>query len=350
MKALFDKYEHTFTEGRLKWAFPVYESIYTFLYTPGLVTRNAAHVRDAAVLKRIMIAVWVACFTALLWGMYQVGAQANSAIAAGAAPVGGWRGALVTLLGGYDPNSAWHALWHGACWFLPIYAVTFAVGIAWEALFASVRGHEINEGFFVTSVLFALILPPTTPLWQVALGISFGVVFGKEIFGGVGKNFLNPALVGRAFLFFAYPAQMSGDAVWVAVLLGGGALLLTRVASWRIVAGVLIGAALTVGLFNVLGSATNPMFGVPMHWHLALGGFAFGLMFMATDPVSASMTTVGKWWYGALIGVMVMLVRVVNPAFPEGMMLAILFANVFAPTIDSVVVAANVRRRRRRAG
>jgi Na+-transporting NADH:ubiquinone oxidoreductase subunit B len=265
------------------------------------------------------------------------------------------------------------------------------VGIAWEILFAIKRGHEINEGFFVTSILFALICPPNIPLWQVAMGISFGVVIGKEVFGGTGKNFLNPALTGRAFLFFAYPAQMSGDAVWTAVdgytgatalsivasegmavlqqsmswleafygnmqgsvgetstlaiLLGGVFLLYTRVAAWRIVAGVMIGMFALSTLFNMVGSDTNPMFAMNWYWHLVLGGFAFGMIFMATDPVSASMTNAGKWWFGGLIGMMVVLIRVVNPAFPEGMMLAILFANLFAPLIDHFVVQANIKRR-----
>ena len=267
-----------------------------------------------------------------------------------------------------------------------------SVGGFWEVLFAMKRGHEVNEGFFVTSILFALILPPTIPLWQVALGISFGVVIGKEVFGGTGKNFLNPALTGRAFLFFAYPAQMSGDAIWTAVdgfsgatplglaamggvdailaanltwfdafigtiqgsvgevstfaiLIGGAVLLIAKVAAWRIVAGVFAGMLGMSVLLNMIGSDTNPMFSLPFYWHMVLGGFAFGMFFMATDPVSASMTNKGKWYFGALVGVMVVLIRVVNPAFPEGMMLAILFANLFAPLIDNFVVQANIKRR-----
>jgi Na+-transporting NADH:ubiquinone oxidoreductase subunit B len=249
----------------------------------------------------------------------------------------------------------------------------------------------VNEGFFVTSILFALTLPPSIPLWQVALGISFGVVVAKEIFGGIGKNFLNPALAGRAFLYFAYPAQISGDAVWTAVdgytgaialsvaaadgveglmntltwwdsfvgvmpgsmgetstlaiMIGGGILLATRIASWRIVAGVLIGMFALSTLLNAVGSDTNPMFAVPWYWHLTIGGVAFGMFFMATDPVSASMTNAGKIWFGILIGVMTVLIRVINPAFPEGIMLAILFANLFAPFIDHFVVQANIKRR-----
>ena len=283
---------------------------------------------------------------------------------------------------------------YGACFWLPIYAVTFAVGGFWEVLFASVRKHEVNEGFFVTSVLFALILPATIPLWQVALGITFGVVIAKEIFGGTGRNFLNPALAGRAFLFFAYPAQISGDTVWtavdsfsgatmlgqafagtlggdlgyanmqmwwnafygfiqgsmgetstLAVLIGGLFLIYVRIASWRIVLGVFLGMVITSSILNTIGSETNAMFAMPWYWHMVLGGFAFGMFFMATDPVSAAFTDKGKLAYGALIGFMVIMIRVVNPAYPEGIMLAILFANLFAPLFDHFVVQANIKRR-----
>jgi len=238
-------------------------------------------------------------------------------------------------------------------------------------------------------------LPPMTPLWQVALGISFGIVVAKEVFGGTGRNFLNPALAGRAFLYFAYPASQSGDAVWtavdgfsgatalglaaaggleavgtagitwmdaflgniqgsmgevstIAILLGGAFLLYTGVASWRIVAGVFVGMVLTSSLFNLIGSDTNPMFAVPWYWHVVIGSFAFGMMFMATDPVSAAMTDMGRWLFGGLVGVMTVLIRVINPAFPEGVMLAILFANLFAPLMDHFVVQANIKRRRAR--
>ncbi len=300
--------------------------------------------------------------------------------------------ALTAMLAGFDPGSVWDNMIQGATWFVPIYMVTFIAGGFWEVLFASVRRHEINEGFFVTSILFALIVPPTIPLWQVAMGISFGVVIGKEVFGGTGKNFLNPALAGRAFLFFAYPAQISGDAVWTAVdgfagatalsvtaeggmqqlldsgltwmdafvgtmqgsigetstlaiFIGGAVLLIMRIAAWRIVAGVMLGMIALSLLLNMIGSDTNPLFAMPWYWHMVVGGFAFGMIFMATDPVSASMTNTGKWIFGALIGVMVVLIRVVNPAFPEGMMLAILFANLCAPLIDHFVVQANIKRR-----
>ncbi|MDR2365153.1 MAG: NADH:ubiquinone reductase (Na(+)-transporting) subunit B [Zoogloeaceae bacterium] len=399
LRQLLDRLEPHFSKGgRFEKLFALYEATDTFLYRPGSVTRSGAHARDAMDLKRIIILVWLATFPALFAGMWNVGFQANSAYLAHPellAASTDWHLAIIRLIAGFDPASLWDNLAHGAVYFLPIYLVTFAVGGFWEVLFAAIRGHEVNEGFFATSILFALILPPTIPLWQAALGISFGVVIAKEVFGGTGKNFLNPALAGRAFLFFAYPAQISGDAVWTAVdgftgatplaraadggidaivggglswaqafigimpgavgetcalaiLLGGAFLLVTGVASWRIVLSVFLGMAATAFLFNAIGSATNPLFALPWHWHLVLGGFAFGMMFMATDPVSAAMTDTGKWIFGALIGVMVVLIRVVNPAFPEGMMLAILLANLCAPLIDHFVVAANIKRRARR--
>jgi Na+-transporting NADH:ubiquinone oxidoreductase subunit B len=392
LRKILDNVEHHFQEGgKLERWYALYEVMDTFLYTPASVTRTTAHVRDGVDLKRIMITVWLAAFPAMFYGMYNLGFQANTILAGGTGSINDWHGPLVALLAGNDPANLWDCFWFGAVYFLPIYITTFVVGIAWEILFAVKRGHEINEGFFVTSILFALICPPNIPLWQVAMGISFGVVIGKEVFGGTGKNFLNPALTGRAFLFFAYPAQLSGDAVWTAVdgytgatalsivasegmqvlqnsvswldafygniqgsvgetstlaiLLGGIFMLYTRVAAWRIVAGVMIGMVALSQLFNMVGSESNYMFAMGWEWHLVVGGFAFGMIFMATDPVSAAMTNAGKWWFGILIGIMVVLIRVVNPAFPEGMMLAILFANLFAPLIDHFVVQANIKRR-----
>ncbi len=391
LRKFLDNMEHHFQEGgRFQNWYALYEVFDTFLYTPSTVTRSTAHVRDGVDLKRIMITVWLAAFPAMFYGMYNLGFQAND-VMAGGAQVEGWRGFLIEMFAGYDSSSLWDCFWYGAVFFVPIYAVTFLVGIAWEVLFAMKRGHEVNEGFFVTSILFALICPPDVPLWQVALGISFGVVIGKEVFGGTGKNFLNPALTARAFLYFAYPAQMSGDAVWTAVdgytgatplsivasegmdvlqqqlswtdaflgampgsigetstlaiFLGGALLLLTRIASWRIIAGVMIGMMALSFLFNTIGSGDNLSFAMPWYWHLVTGGFAFGMIFMATDPVSAAMTNTGKWAYGILIGLMTVLIRVVNPAFPEGIMLAILFANLFAPLMDHYVVQANIKRR-----
>ncbi len=396
LRKLLDKIEHNFEKGgRFEKWYALYEAADTFLYRPASVTKTTAHVRDGIDLKRMMMTVWFCVMPALFFGMWNIGYQANSLFSAQPELLSaqeGWRFALIGALAGFDPHSLWDNMIQGAAYFLPVYAVTFIVGGFWEVLFASIRKHEVNEGFFVTSVLFALILPPSIPLWQVALGISFGVVIGKEVFGGTGKNFLNPALVGRAFLFFAYPAQLSGDAVWTAVdgfagatalsvaaaggidqvtanglswwnafagfeqgsmgetsalaiFIGGAVLLLTKIASWRIVSGVMLGMVAMSYLFNGIGSTTNPMFAMPWHWHLVVGGFAFGMIFMATDPVSASMTNTGKWVFGALIGVMVVLIRVVNPAFPEGMMLAILLANLCAPLIDHFVVQANIKRR-----
>lgn len=398
-RVLDDLEPHFHQGGRFQKWFPLYEAVDTIFYTPSKVTVAKPHVRDGIDLKRIMITVWIAAFFPMFYGMYNIGFQANTAIAAmGLSGSGDWHEPLIALLAGHDPGSIWDNFWYGAVHYIPIYLVVFAVGGFWEVLFAIIRRHEINEGFFVTSILFTLIVPPDIPLWQAALGISFGIVVGKEVFGGTGKNFLNPALTGRAFLYFAYAPQMSGDAVWTAVdgfsgatalsqiasnglpvieaatgqtltwmgaflgqmqgsigetstlaiLLGAALLLLTRIASWRIMLGVFLGMVVTATLFNVIGSDTNPGFATPWYWHFVLGGFAFGMVYMATDPVSASMTDTGKWIFGALIGFMAVLIRVVNPAYPEGMMLAILFANLFAGLIDYFVVQANIKRRRER--
>lgn len=394
LRKILDNMEPHFHKGGKyeKW-YALYEAADTIFYKPADVTKSTAHVRDGIDLKRIMITVWLCAFPAMFFGMYNVGLQANTILAAtGATGIDNWHGVLTSWFAGHNPDSVWDNLVLGAAYFLPIYATVFIVGGIWEVWFAIVRGHEVNEGFFVTSILFVLTCPPDLPLWQAALGISFGVVIGKEVFGGTGKNFLNPALVGRAFLFFAYPAEMSGDAVWTAVdgytgatalsiaaqqgmdavvgqlswmdsflgfeqgsigetstlaiMIGGIALLVMGIASTRIVVGVLIGTVLTTLLYNWAGADSgNPMFQMPFWWHFVVGGFAFGLFFMATDPVSASMTNTGKWIFGALIGFMVITIRVVNPAYPEGMMLAILFANMFAPTIDYFVVQSNIKRR-----
>ncbi|MDX2471696.1 MAG: NADH:ubiquinone reductase (Na(+)-transporting) subunit B, partial [SAR324 cluster bacterium] len=292
---------------------------------------------------------------------------------------------------GHDPTNLMDNFVLGAIFFIPIYFVCMFVGGHVEMVFSVLRGHEINEGFLVTGMLFPLILPPTIPLWQAALGVSFGVVLGKEVFGGTGKNFLNPALTGRAFLFFAYPAAISGDKVWTAVdgfsgatalsvaqqgglelltqtvlwkdaffgfipgamgetsaiaaLIGAVVLIVMGIGSWRVIVSLLLGAFVMSTVFNEIGSVTNPMFSIPFSWHLVMGGFAFGMAFMATDPVTSAMTRIGQWYFGILIGSMVILIRVVNPAFPEGMMLAILFGNIFAPVIDHYVLAANIKRR-----
>ena len=373
--------------GKYQWLYPAYEAIDTALYTPPTVTGGAAHVRDALNLKRIMMTVWLAAFLPVLVGSYFVGLQANTALAElGATTITDWRAVILDPLTAYNPNSVWDCLVHGLVYFIPLYVVVFGTRIAFEIWFASKRGHEVNEGFFVTSILFTLTLPAGIPLWMAAVGVAFGVVIGKEVFGGTGKNFLNPALTGRAFLYFAYPAEISGDSVWVAVdgvtqatplgnaavgleygvdwmsafignmpgsfgetstlaiLIAAMILVATRIASWRIMLGCVIGLAATTLLFNAIPSA-NPMFAMPFWWHMVLGGFAFGAVFMATDPVSAAMTNRGRLIYGILVGVMCALIRVVNPAFPEGMMLAILFGNLFAPLIDHFVVQGNIKRR-----
>lgn len=401
--------------GKLERLYPIYEAIDTFLYTPGETTKGASHIRDGMDLKRMMIFVVIALTPCILMACYNTGAQTH-AVAAQAVEAGmsyedvvsqlGWRASIVKLLG-WDPalgGNLFYNFLHGALYFGPVFLVTQAVGGSWEVLFSCVRKHEINEGFLVTGMLFPLTLPATIPLWQVALGISFGVVIGKEIFGGTGKNFLNPALTARAFLYFAYPIQITGSTVWagmvdsvssptllttmsnvqgalpngesfkavisgelgglslmqaflgnipgsmgetstLACLLGATFLIVTGVGSWRIMTGVLIGSMGLATVLNGIETTTNAMYQIPPLWHLCTGGLAFGLVFMATDPVSAAMTDKGRWIYGILIGMMTITVRVLNPAFPEGIMLAILLGNVFAPVIDSVVVQQNISRR-----
>jgi|TARA_B110000879_G_scaffold32040_1_gene43852 Na+-transporting NADH:ubiquinone oxidoreductase subunit B len=398
-RVLDDLEPHFKPGGKYETWYALFEAVDTIFYSPGKVTIAEPHVRDGIDLKRVMITVWIAAFFPMFYGIYNVGFQANMAIdAMGLQGSGDWHEGIISLFAGHNPASLWDNVVYGAVHYIPIYVVVFAVGGFWEVLFATKRGHEINEGFFVTSILFTLIVPPDIPLWQAALGITFGIVVGKEVFGGTGKNFLNPALTGRAFLYFAYAPQISGDSVWtavdgysgatalgqiaaeglpamaantgleltwmnaffgqmqgsigetstIAILLGGCLLLFTRIASWRIMLGVFLGMVATAVLFNAIGSDTNPAFATPWYWHFVLGGFAFGMVFMATDPVSSSMTNTGKFIFGGLIGFMTVLIRVVNPAYPEGVMLAILFANLFAPTIDYYVVKANVSRRRAR--
>ncbi|MBN1588803.1 MAG: NADH:ubiquinone reductase (Na(+)-transporting) subunit B [Pirellulales bacterium] len=380
--------------GKLEKLYPLFEVTDSFFYTPGNPATGTCHVRDAIDFKRMMMIVVIAVAPCALMACYNTGLQANEAIQqmGVGSEAAGWQGVVLDKLGiGYDPANLFACFVHGALYFLPVYIVCMIVGGCWEVLFALVRGHEVNEGFFVTGILFPLTLPPTIPLWQVAAGITFGVVVGKEVFGGTGRNFLNPALTARAFLFFAYPTAISGSQVWTAVdgfsgatplgalaedgmkavtplvtwseaflgtvqgsmgetsvvacLVGAVILLVCQVASWRVMLSMLLGFLGSATLFWMIGSQSNPAFEMPPHWHLVVGGFAFGLVFMATDPVSASMTHIGQYIYGGLIGVLVILVRLINTGYPEGVMLAILFGNVFAPLIDYYVVRANIRRR-----
>lgn len=395
LRKLLDKQAKHFEEGgKLAFLHPLYEATDTILYSTNKVTTGAPHVRDVLDLKRMMFWVVIALTPAVIMALFNTGYQANLALhQLGKTDVEGWRGAVISFLNiGTDPSNWFANIIHGALYFLPVYIITLATGGFWEILFASVRKHEVAEGFLVTSLLFPLILPPTIPWWQVVLGTSFGVVIGKEVFGGVGMNILNPALTARVFLYFAYPAQISGDAVWVAVdgfssatplaqladpamkltsslsdafwglipgsmgetsvfacLIGALILIVTKIGSWRTMFGVTAGMVATALLFNVIGSTSNPMFHVSPVWHFVLGGFAFGTVFMATDPVSSAHTQPGQIVYGILIGVLTVLVRVVNVGFPEGIMLAILFGNVFAPVIDKIFINKNIKRRQLRS-
>ena len=419
LRNLLDRIAPHFEKGgKLEYFEPVFEVFDSFFYTPDRVTTGSVHVRDALEFKRMMTTVLVALLPCVIMAMYNTGYQANVNIEqyVDASEIVNVRDDVLMKCGidvidlaglGYDPGNILDNLVHGALYFLPIYLVTFIVGVVWELLFCVVRKHELNEGLFVTALLFPLTLPANIPLWQVAIGISFGVVVAKEIFGGTGRNFLNPALAGRACLFFAHAKQISGDlTVWtagkfqgidgvsgatplgaatengfvdgaivgsdvtfsdaflgmvpgsmgetsaLACLIGAAILILAGVGSWRIMLSMSLGAlALSALLWGMTGDASpNPMYELPPHWHLVLGGFAFGLVFMATDPVTGSMTYTGQYVYGAFIGMIVIVVRVINTAFPEGTMLAILLGNTFAPLIDYYVVQANIKRRALRHG
>lgn len=396
---LFQKLEPLFQKGgKYEKLYPLFEATDTFLFGSSTRTKTAPHVRDGIDYKRIMITVIIALIPCTLMAMWNTGYQANLALAnLGIDLPPGWRGQIMALWG-CSPDSFTSNFLHGALYFLPIYLVVVVVGSIWEGIFNLIRGHEISEAFLVTSLLFPLTLPPTIPLWQAAVGISFGVVLAKEVFGGVGMNFMNPALASRAFIYFAYPAQMTGNEIWVgadgvstatplaviaesqpgqsmqalniswtdsflgtipgsmgetsalACLLGAAILLFTGIASWRIMLSMLIGGLACSALFLLINSPENPLYAIPPHYHIVLGGFAFGLVFMATDPVSAAHTAVGQWIYGLLVGVLSILIRVANPAYPEGVMLAILLGNVFAPLFDYFVIQANVKRRMLRHG
>lgn len=397
---------------------PVFDAVDSYLFTPADVTPSTTHVRDAMDFKRVMFLVVVALVPCIMMALYNTGYQANVAIAervdAGdlaQATTPGWRGDVLEVLGvGYSPRSLIACLVHGALYFLPIFLVTQIAGGTVEVLSAILRKQPVGESFLVTGLLYPLILPPTVPLWQVALGIVVGLIVSKELFGGAGRNVLNPALAAKAFLYFVFPLSITGNSVWVAlpgydmptplgrlaslgnvdgldvltlghvngvpmlppvtwsdgfwgfvpgamgdtstfaVLLGAALLLATRIASWKIMAGVVIGMLGTGAACHLLAPYSDiAMYDLPPHWHLVLGGAAFGLVFMATDPVSAAKTETGRWIYGLFIGVVTILVRMFDPLYPEGIMWAILLGNCIAPWIDYVVLRANVQRRLSRA-
>ena len=380
LKWLEDWFEKIEPKGKWSWLGSTYEAFHTFAFTPKTVTKSGSHIRDAVDMKRSIIIVVIALIPALLFGMWNIGYQTSVA-------------------GGLPAGTGWLAQWwFGFLRMLPMIAVSYIVGLFIEFAFAQYRHHEVNEGFLATGLLIPMIVPVTTPLWQLALAVAFAVIIGKEVFGGSGMNFLNPALVARAFLFFAYPTHMSGDNVWIAndlwgsdaiagatpmgqlatgshpsasaldmligtipgstcetsviaIALGAILLLMTGIASWRIMLSVFLGGGAMGLLFNLLSTFHFPLstyMQLPFYYHFLMGGFAFGAVFMATDPVTAAQTTCGKWIYGLLIGAFAVLLRVCNPAYPEGMMLSILFMNCMAPLIDHCVVARNIKRRERR--
>ena len=366
-----------FEEGGKLHAFhSLFDAMDTFFYTPEQTTVSGCHIRDAVDNKRTMFTVIIALIPALLFGMYNIGYQHYLSLG---------------QVSCYCDNF-WGNLGYGFLKILPMLLVSYIVGLGIECIFAQIRKHEVSEGYFVTGMLIPLICPPDVPLWQLAIAVAFAVIIGKEVFGGTGYNFLNPALVARAFLFFSYPSQMSGDTVWIAeqgdaisgatplgemlaggvtphasvldmflgfipgsvgetsviaILIGAVILLVTGIASWRIMLSIFAGGAAMGLVFNMFGA--NPYMEMPFYYHFLIGGFMFGAVFMATDPVTAAQTNTGKYIYGALIGIMAVLIRVLNPAYPEGMMLSILLLNVFAPLIDYYVVDANIRRRAKRA-
>ena len=375
LRKQLDKVKPHFEKGgKFEKFAPAFNAIDTLLFTPAHTTQKGAHIRDAVDLKRVMITVVIALIPALLFGMWNVGYQHFSQIT----------GSDMSFMSLFS---------YGALKMLPMIIVSYGVGLGIEFVFAIFRGHEVNEGYLVTGLLIPMIMPIDLPLWMLAVSVVFAVVIGKEAFGGTGMNILNPALIARAFALFSYTGFMSGDKVWVAdagvdglsgetilgtlalgketatstmdmfmgympgsvgetsvlmILIGAAILLFTGIASWRIMLSSVIGAALMGLIFNAVGSDTNALFNFSWYEHLLVGGFAFGMVFMATDPVSSAQTNKGKWIYGFLIGVFAILIRVVNPTLPEGVMMAILLMNVFAPTIDHYVINGNIKRRQKR--
>jgi Na+-transporting NADH:ubiquinone oxidoreductase subunit B len=372
LRKLLDKQKPHFEKGgRFEKFHSAFDSVETLLFVPDKVTFSGSHIRDAIDMKRTMIVVFVSLIPTVLFGMWNIGYQ--HFISHGIVP------------------ELWTSFFYGFWKMLPIIIVSYAVGLGIEIIFAQYKGHEVNEGFFVSGLLIPLIVPPETPLWQIAIAVAFAVIFGKEVFGGTGMNIVNPALTARAFLFFAYPADMSGDKVWIAdkldaysgatplgnalignfekipspydmfmgfipgsigetsvlmILIGAAILLITGIGNWRIMFSVFAGGIVMALLFNWWGA--NEYMKLPFYYHLIMGGFAFGAVFMATDPVTAAQTKRGMYIYGFLIGVIAILIRVFNPAYPEGVMLSILLMNVFAPLIDHYVIESNIKKRLKR--
>ncbi|OFY50821.1 MAG: NADH:ubiquinone reductase (Na(+)-transporting) subunit B [Bacteroidetes bacterium GWF2_41_31] len=372
LRKLLDKQKPHFEKGgRFEKFHTAFDSVETLLFVPDKVTFSGSHIRDSIDMKRTMIVVFISLIPALLFGMWNIGNQHFLSL-------------------GQVPE-LWTAFFYGFLKMLPIIIVSYAVGLGIEIVFAQIKGHEVNEGFFVSGLLIPMIVPPETPLWQVAIAVAFAVVFGKEVFGGTGMNIVNPALTARAFLFFAYPADMSGDKVWIAdkldaysgatplgnalvgnfdqipstydmfmgfipgsngetsvlmILIGAAILLATGIGNWRIMLSVVVGGIVMGLLFNWWGA--NQYMELPFYNHLIMGGFAFGAVFMATDPVTATQTKNGMYIYGFLIGAIAILIRVFNPAYPEGVMLSILLMNVFAPLIDHYVIESNIKKRLKR--
>jgi len=373
LRKYIDKIKPNFEPGGKNARFhSTFDAFETFLYTPDKVTKNGAHIRDAIDMKRNMIYVLIALIPCFLFGTWNIGYQHYLSL-----------GENVTF---------WNTIGYGLLKIIPLYLVSYIVGLAIEFTFAEIRHEEVNEGYFVTGFLIPLIMPADVPLWMLAIAVAFAVIIGKEVFGGSGMNVVNPALLARAFLFFSYPSKMTGDTVWIAekadaysgatplgtilnggtvhelpsvaemfagtipgsvgetskiaILIGGIFLIITGIASLRIVIATFLGAISMGLIFNALG--TNSAMEIPFYYHFLMGGFMFGTFFMATDPVTAAQTNIGKWIYGFLIGAVTILIRIANPGYPEGMMLAILLLNVFAPLIDWCVVAANIRKRKKR--
>ena len=375
LRNFLDKLKPNFSEGgKFEKFSPVFNAFDTFLFTPNQVTSSGSHIRDGADLKRIMSTVIIALIPTLLFGAYNLGLQYSLQI-------GGEYTFFDCFILGMEK-------------ILPMLIVSYGVGLTIEFIFCVFRGHEVSEGYLVTGILIPLVMPVNLPLWMLALSVAFCVIIGKEVFGGTGMNIFNPALMARAFLFFSYPTYMSGNAPWVidadkvdaisgetilgslsqnmdikysvldmfygyvpgsigetsflAIMIGAFILIFSGVGSWKIILSGFLGGALMAIIFNVLGIEGNYLTNFPWYQHILVGGFAFGVVFMATDPTSAAQTEKGKYIYGGLIGILAIMIRVFNPAYPEGIMLAILFMNIFASTIDHYVVKSNVRKRLKR--